>query len=299
MKKLLFVLCSAALLTSCLKDKNYDNGVTGHQVAPQKIVELIKPNSSATSITIALDFQNLDTILTILPIRISSSEPAPNDITLTLDTSVTTPFVNNPANAASHFKLISGSIVSPLTLTIPKGSFESAPIQIKVNSISFDPSSKYAIGFKIKTISDPSYQINANYSTYYVILGAKNKFDGVYQLTGYHNRPTLTDPYDEEVHMITTGPNSVTMWWPALGNYAHPIHGGVTYYGNFTTNFIFDPATNVMVDWDQVPYGNSVTHQVYAGSYYDPATKKIYANIGYNANPLRLFFDVLTYTGPR
>jgi Domain of unknown function (DUF1735) len=303
MKKLLFILCAGVLLTSCLKDKDYENQLIGHQVGDQKLIELVKPNSTNSITRLALDFKDELLTVNILPARISSGVGAEGDISVVLDTTVTTKYIaDNIATDPSlkHFKTITGSIVTPLTLTIPSGSQASQTIQIRVNSISFDPSSSYVLGFKIQSVSNGSYLVNANYKTHYIILSAKNKYDGVYQLVGYHNRPTLDAPYDEEVHMITSGANSVTMYWPSLGNYAHPLNGGVTYYGNFTQNYIFDPATNVMTAWDLQPYPFTLTSaQVYPGSYYDPATKIIYANTGYNANAARRFFDVLTFKGAR
>ena len=102
--------------------------------------------------------------------------------------------------------------------------------------------------------------------------------------------------------MQTSGPNSVTMYWPAAGAFAHPILGGQSYYGSFGANFYFNLATDALTAWDWYPYPTTlpVAMGPATDSRYDPVTKIIYAQFYYNNNPTqRGFNDTLTYLGPR
>ena len=85
----------------------------------------------------------------------------------------------------------------------------------------------------------------------------------------------------------------------------HPIGtaDGISWYGASITPVIkFDPATNLVVDVYNIGSSTPITMFTGAGSRvgkYDPQTKKIIVDWNYNDNPLRAFFDDLTYIGPR
>ena len=314
MKRILFVLCSAMVFTSCLKDKNYDNRVSGHRIDDQKLVELVAPNSTVNLTAIALDFQNVETIVTILPVRISSTVPAPTDITITLDTTVTSSYLaTHPA--LTHFKASLGSIVSPLTLTIPKGATESQPIQIKVNTSNFNPSNTYVIGFRIASISgDPSYVVNANYNTHYVTLSAKNAYDGIYSvISGNVQRytgpgaPTVGDalngpigPANPDIILSTVGANTVTMPYSAALNGSwtwSPPNQFVAGIDGFTMTV--DPATNLVTNASST----NATLINWPGKVnrYDPATRTFYVAFRWTstAPAYREYEAVIRYKGPR
>jgi hypothetical protein len=175
------------------------------------------------------------------------------------------------------------------------------PVQIKIKPVDV-ATGENAIGLVISQ-ADGS-EVSKIADTLIVALSVKNKYDGVYNLRGFHNRtsPDYSAPYDEEVELITSGSNSVYMYWEPAGGPAHPIAGGTGAYSSFTTNFIFDPNTNKLVGWDLSPYPTTVDCAVgpATDSRYDPVTKKIYAQIYYNNNPSqRGFTDTLTYLRPR
>jgi hypothetical protein len=312
MKKIFLILSSAVFLTSCLKDKDYDAGTIGHQVGEQKIIELARPNSTASVTSLALDFVNRDTILSIVPARISSGTGAESDISITVDTSITSAYVAaNPG--ILHFKAIPGaSVVSSMTLTIPKGSLSSQSLQIKVNPGMFDPSSNYVIGFKITSTNNANYLINANYHTMYVILGAKNQYDGVYdcEFSNYHpsGNPGYTGT-TTEVHMITTAADKVKIFWPLADEYACPIvfGGALNYFGSQEPEYTINSATNVVTV--QNAFAGAVTFYTMNPTFnsrYEPATKTIFARFGYGyvagnfaLGASREWTQKLTYTGPR
>jgi hypothetical protein len=192
-----------------------------------------------------------------------------------------------------------GGVGGTYNISLEAGEFGK---QIKItipDATLLDPSVTYGIGFTIAS-SDVN-GIVATDRTLILEIGAKNIYDGRYELKGFHNRPTLTDPYDEEVHLITTGANSVKMYWPALGQDAHPIHGGVTYYSNFTTEFFFNAATNALINVENTynPPATPFTIGPATTSRYDVATRTIFAQYYYNNNLERMFTDTLIYIGSR
>lgn len=314
MKKLSSLLLAGSFLlflSSCLKDKEADNGRIGYQVDAQKIVELARPNSASTTTALALDFIPRDTTFAVLPVRISSSQPAPQDITVTLDTTVTSSYVASHPGI-THFKFSGGSIASGLTVTIPKGSLESEPIMLKVKPSLFDPSAQYVIGFRIASVSDPAYAINANLGTHYILLGAKNFFDGHYSLafTNYH--PSSNPGYTgatTEVDLITTGATTCKIFWDLAGTFANPsiLGGGFSYFGSQEPAYTIDPATNVVTVQNAFPgaatfYTMNPTHN----SRYDPAARTINCRWGYGyvggnfaLGSSREWTQFFTYLGPR
>ena len=231
MKKIFNLLLITSLMigfTSCLKDEQFDNHIIGHQVDDQKIIELARANNASTSRTISFDYVDRDTIVALVPVRIASGVPAPHDITVTLDTAISatlisgTELVRLPLSYYTH--------ETPLSVVIPKGQTE-AWVKIKINPIRFNASNTYAIGFKITSVSDPSYKISQNYSTYLVRMGAKNKYDGVYSLRvrmDAPDRPTVLTgtawDWGGNVHLVTVGASTVDLYddW-GFGDYIQPI----------------------------------------------------------------------------
>jgi hypothetical protein len=142
-----------------------------------------------------------------------------------------------------------------------------------------------------------------------MIISVKNKYDGVYHLKGFYTRtdnPPYNGPYETDVEMVTTGPNSVAMYWPDFGDYYQPFsnNGTLTAFSNVAPEAFFN--TN-----DQVTSINNITGDpvngpfmtVYPGAnsrYVNGTTPVIYLKYYYNTNPAnRIFADTLIYTGPR
>ncbi|MBK6937746.1 MAG: DUF1735 domain-containing protein [Chitinophagaceae bacterium] len=306
LSSLIFAAASMFVLTGCLKDKGFDNNEYGINDPDTQPPGVGFPLAAKAKNTYGLDVSaSSQAVNGLVYVNLESGTPAPSDIVITLELDSNMVKSYNTANGTSikimNYSLFTmpGLAGSPArtTVTIPAGG-RNVEIPINVPStLSFDPNSTYGVGVKIVSVTG-NYTIASNMKNLLIEFSIKNKYDGKYNLVGYHNRVPYDAPYDEIVHMITSGPSSVTMYWPAAATYAHPILGGASYYGSFTTNLIFNPSTNVLIDWNQYPYAFTVTNQVYSGSY-DPVNKIIYAEIGYNGNVLRKFFDTMTYLGPR
>lgn len=308
MKKILtsslFMVALVVSMTGCLKDKGFDNNQYGINDPDTQPPGVGFPLAANKKNGYGLDVSGSNQVVSgLVYVNLESGTPASSDITITLtDKSAAMVAAYNTANSTS-IQVMPAALynVPSLTLTIPAGQ-RNVEIPINIPStLTLDPNKSYGVGFEITGVSN-NLKIASNLKSLFIEFSIKNKYDGRYRLRGFHNRPGLDAPYNEIVNMITTGPNSVNMFWPALGALAHPLNGGVTYYGSFTTNFFFNLTTNALISWDLSPYPTTVTPSVgpATDSRYDPATKIIYANFYYNGNPgARQFKDTLTYLGPR
>jgi hypothetical protein len=306
LKTLAFVALSSLVVTSCLKDEAYENGEMGNRVDNnKKIIEIAGPTTGFVNID--LIGSNNDTTVNLVVVRLASAEPAQNDIQVTLVLSPTLVADYNADNGTSYVVPSAGLYTIPsLTVTIPRGSREGyVRLTTKPNNLI---GTEYALGFRLAGVSDPSVLLSGNYNQQVVSLTIRNKYDGRYQLTGYHNRPTLDFPYNEEVHMVTTGANSTIFFWPRADAFGHPIGtgpGAVSWYGPaIQPVVVFDPSTEAVSSvFNNPPNTTPITR--YDGatgsnvSRYNPATRRIIVHWNYNNNPARAFFDTLTYIGPR
>ena len=187
-KYILPVLMLGAL-SSCLKDKNCDDHVTGHNVNDViKVSELGVACSPEHNRTIGVDFVDVDTSTIFLTVRLASAEPATEDIIVTIDTTGSQAMIDayNDENDA-EIELLTPDLFTfkgtGLKVTIPKGQNE-GHVSINFNPTDFDPSYTYALGFKIKSVDKSGYAISQNFGKYLTLIGAKNDYDGFYEITG-------------------------------------------------------------------------------------------------------------------
>jgi Domain of unknown function (DUF1735) len=200
------------------------------------------------------------------------------------------------------------------SVTFGPGDFARA-IKIKFDPATLDLTQRYAMAFKI---SDPGgLAISGTKSTALVEIAVKNKYDGMYELTGTMvdlSNATLTGYFPQEVAFVTTGSSSVVMIPTELGIPGHLIlsGGALSYYGSYGPTFNFDPATDkvatVTNSYGQ-PAGNTRSAELDPSglNQWDPATKEL--NVKYfmkqpsviAAPPhIRVTFDEnFKYLGPR
>lgn len=305
----------AGSMSSCLKDKSYNNGTTGLDVIEgQRLVQLGGAYQAAKSSSVALDFVDQPVTPTFAIARLLTGDVAMEDIVITLDTAGLSSGPNSilPAGVVklpNAFYTIPGG----LTITIPKGSKDGV-LKINTNAIQFDPSTTYGLGFKISSVTPSTYAAAANFSTFYTTIGAKNQYDGVYTLewTNYHpsSNPGYTGS-STTVHMVTTGGNKVKIFWPLLPGFACPsiLGGGLSYFGAQEPEYTISAGTNVVTV--QNSFSTATTFYSMApgfNSRYEPATKEIYAKWGYSSGGTYPPFDPanarewtqkFTYVGPR
>ncbi|WEK35809.1 MAG: DUF1735 domain-containing protein [Candidatus Pseudobacter hemicellulosilyticus] len=294
--------------TGCLKDELQDDNLTVPEMGGSpSLIEIPGPVRATTSYNtayvISLPASEEDTTFSVVFVRLAADQPAPEDIVVELELA--------PELLSAYNDSMDTELEQPdasmftfskpdLKLTIPKGKREGSLEMTMIPDIF--AVGQWGFGFRIKSVSNAKYGISGNLKNAVVTVGVRNMYDGAYDLSGFHNRPTLNDPYhNERVYMETTGPNSVKMYWVAASVDAHPIHGATTYYGNLTTEFTFDPDTYklIKVDNPYTPGSPPFTIGPALDSRYDPDTKTIYAQYYYNGNLERMFTDTIVYVGAR
>lgn len=318
MRKVFFLAITilTVCVSSCLKDKNIDDQVYGIDgIEGTQLVEI----SETPQKTVVLDYMDKDTSFALFTVHLNSATPATEDITVTVIPNVILISDYNTQNGTA-LEVAPTSIytLDNLTVTIPKGSREG------VLTISTNPADlslgEYALGFTISAVSSAKYVVSSNYKDVLVTFSIKNKYDGVYKLkiktTGwaaYGISDGVTGTYPEETELMTVDASSVSSFSTFRGDgLLTAFSGGVgtlgppTGFGATTPLFIFDNATNKLIDVQNTTppdtRGRTLSlNPTVTDSRYDPDTKTIYAafimmQIG---RPHQLFYDTLTYVRAR
>jgi len=315
MKKIsiLALIALVILQTSCLKDKGFENqeyGINFPGSVSGNGVGFNLEGGSSNFKTAGINAQN------------TPQQVDPSVMTLALYTSTTVATEDVHVHVASDPTLISdyntanGTQIVPLdpsvfsvqTLdpVIPVGS-QNTSLNVTVNSTaSLDPTVVYGVAFRINSV-DGNYTIAENMKTIIVQILIKNRFDGVYQVTGTALRVvggsidaalsgTIT-PY--EVNYSTSGANSVQHegsfhWanWTSAGGSSLP--------GGYEPNIEFDPTSLNVVAVSSLNGAVSGQTGTSYNQHYDPITKKMYYEFTWGAGPTaRLMTIEATYLRPR
>lgn len=218
MKRLIKLIYLLALLlslgmVSCLKDEEFDDGwiQSVRNSSQPKMVEVALSTSSANQfLVLSFNNSNVDTIVNLIPVNLSTAGPATEDIqvTLTQKNSLVTDY--NAANG-TDYKVPTASMFSVVNtggvVTIPKGS-NTAYLQVKLKPSAFLGDS-WALGYEISAVDKAGYTISGNLKSGIVAIGVKNQYEGNYYATGYFQHPTVPRDIDHEDYLSTAGPNSV------------------------------------------------------------------------------------------
>lgn len=220
MKKLLNISLFLSLvlgLTSCLKDKN----IIGPDApgAIRNIVEFKNPAVPSSSTSDVMPFYVLSydiqpSVDMNITVSYSGADPAPNDITVKValdDDAIET------ANDEQDMNMIplptSMYSIPSLNVTIPKGQ-RTGTIKVTLKTDQFDLTKAYALGFKITGVDGTSAPVSGNFGTIVVSVGAKNEFDGRYDVTGscVDANGLYKGFYPTSVDLISAGANSVVYY---------------------------------------------------------------------------------------
>ncbi|TXE12424.1 DUF1735 domain-containing protein [Algoriphagus aquimarinus] len=138
--------------------------------------------------------------------------------------------------------------IDAMEVTIPSGQRQ-VEKTIKLFTNNFDFSKNYAIPL---TITESSFGvISGNFETAIYAVGAKNKYDGVYQVTGEFSdltRPEFSGLYPYNVELRTITATTVGRWDSEfLGGYGYVFNtgGGLSYFGSYAAVFKLDDSNNV------------------------------------------------------
>lgn len=261
MKKYSILLAGslALLLSSCLKDKNVDDGIYGMEGADKaKLAELASDDASHLK-SFAFDFKDEVLDVKIVEVRLTSRDLPTQPVTVTLSMTNGPTLISdwNADNGTSYSLMPANlyTITGGLDVTIPAGE-RVGYLTIKTNPINYNPSVTYALGFEIASISDASYKKSGNFGTMIVTFGAKNSYDGLYEITG-----TLTDAnglyvgdygdpaYPRQYELITTGAQTAIVY-DRSWDYPYYIVINATTGGAATTNIrprlTFEPGSGVI-----------------------------------------------------
>lgn len=303
----LFLTLAASLLmttTGCLKDKGFEDQEYGIQIVESRGVAFIQAGKSPVIVGITGQAAPLTVPGPFITIE--------GDGAATSDVKVDIQFNDNVVTDQGLTPLPAGTYsVNTMSPVIESGTRNTQELEITVtNTDQLDPNISYGIGFTITSV-DQGYNIAANMQNVVIGFTIKNKYDGVYRLQGYHNRAPYTFPYDTEIHLVTNGPNEVYFYWPEVNSQGHPIGvgpGSMSWYGpDVSPVIVFNTTTDLVTDVYNAATAVPITMFTGAGAGVSrfeqdlttPTNTKMYVYWNYSNNPLRAFFDTLTYIGPR
>lgn len=257
---LALLLVVSFCMSSCLKDKDYDNGliqsIHDNGKTNQNLIELqLTAKSSTNFLFTAFDAIDHDTTINLIPVALASKQPASEDIHVTLVPKAELVDDYNNANNTGYvvpsttmYTVVNANNI----VTIPKGS-RIGYLQVKLRTSDF-LGQEWAFGYTIGSVDKQGYVISGNLNTGIMAFGIKNKYDGHYLMTGTMVDSAnlgLTGQFPIEVNLETVGGNSVVLnpvQGPFAGGYLYPIlsGGAPSAYGSFTPVFVFDATDNVI-----------------------------------------------------
>lgn len=322
MKKLQFLSFAAVILlaTSCLKDSveqpnnsqgGNDNEVKGVYFSKGKgpYVPGVKAAVELSSLPQPLQFT--------VGLAASALQSTSVDFTMALNSEAANKLRDTLIGQGfdpATVEVLDPSLISfPTSGTVDAGKWVDS-IDIALNTSTLNAENVYVFAISLTGANNGFQVATGGLGTICYQLTVKNRMDGRYSIKGYHNRApynflyeeSTTDPSELVFDMITTGPNSVVYYWIAGGDFGHCIGLGtsLSWYGDFAPELTFN------VDNDLVSVANFVAATppmaVFVNAAYntfpsrfDPSDHTIYACFNYNNNPLRGFFDTLTYISPR
>lgn len=325
---LLLSSLAVIILSSCLKDKSYDESRIQSVASGNGTAKVIEIGVTATDTTnfllLGIDASNNDTAVNLIPVNLASSEPAQEDINVTLTKNDALVSAYNAANGSGYTVpapslytiLNSGSVV-----TIPKGSYTGyLKIKFKPNSYI---GSDYALGFSIASVDKQGYTISSNFKSGVVAIAIKNKYDGQYSMViktsgwgAYGIADGIAGTWASNIGLATAGASSVSIEDYLRGDNLQPAFsagatsttlGAATAFGATTPLITFDPATDKITSIvNTTPDdGRGRTLRLNTAAtgtnFYNPATKTIKASyyMTQNGRPDQLIEITWTYVKPR
>ncbi|MCU0462751.1 MAG: hypothetical protein MUF36_12200 [Bacteroidales bacterium] len=184
------------------------------------------------------------------------------------------------------------------------------------NILNFDFGKKYALAFKVETITGEGVLSEAASETLVINIMAANKIDGKYEVTGtfvdYVGGPTWLGIYPKDIQLITLGLNNAAKYDPFYGtyNYIFDAAGGASGFGGWTVCFTVDDNNNITVyNSTNDPLPRQRTAVLYTGdgaasNKFNPTTHSFdvsYQMSQLTASPVlrNLIIEHYEYKGPR
>lgn len=294
------LLILASLFTGCKRDMVFGDIEVNTE---RQIVEFSDPHGFKS---IAMDFTTDFIDLDITDIRYMIRSHVESNATARIILNPGIVYDYNDANG-TNFNVVPATLFglenTEFALT-PSERSKTVRIRLRPSDVA---NGQNAIGLSIAEVEGG--EVSRIAGNLVVSIAVKNKYDGRYYLKGHFTRtdvPAYNGPFETEVEMITTGPNSVAMYWPDGGDYYQPFsnNGSLTAFTNVAPEVFFNGA-------DEVESLNNITGDPATGPFMtpfpgadsrfedgDPAV--IYLKYYYGVTPTnRVFADTLTFIGPR
>ena len=278
------------MFTSCLKDKGFEDGTYGINDPDTQPPGVGFPLSAKANF---LNTYGLNVAATaqavngIVYVKLLTGNAAATDVHVTLAVNDVLRTSYNAANNPDIDLLPANLYTMPLTITIPAGQVNAEiPITIS-NTTGLDPNKTYGIGITITAV-DGGYTIAENLKNLLVQFTIKNQYHGVYDATGYVYHPAVPRAFTEEKDVLTSGANSVDIFWGDLGT------------SGYVMRVTVDPVTNNLTivaapgaaggAYTQFNSGLPATSPGYSPAWagsglcnntYSPALKTFYVRVGY------------------
>ncbi len=299
---LLFLFIGSGLiLASCKKDYVYGD------IEPNTERMIVEFKDAATAKNVSMDFSSAVINLSVADIRFMARSYVQGNAVVKISADPDYVEQYNTDNGTAYDPL------PPAYYALDGNEFTLTPSEKqKTVSIKLRPSDiadgNYALALSIAQAAGAEVSPVAN--KILIVVAVKNKYDGIYHLKGFFTRtdnPAYNRSFETEVEMITTGANSVAMYWPDAGDYAQPFsnNGSLTAFSNVAPEVYFNTADQVasMVNiYGDPTTGPFMTPYPATNSRFDGsgAVPRIFLKYYYNADPNnRIFADTLTYIGAR
>jgi hypothetical protein len=313
------ILLLAALAVSCIPEQQ-SMGDAG-----QTLVKL----SPATYSMLAVDAKTTAQTGILFEVRrdVPSQSALAQTTTavLSYDTDGSILAAYNTAHKTTYIPLpTSLATVSPaltagkVTMVFGPGEFAKSVSLNIPNSASFDFSKNYALAFKLTEVSGLGTVSESVETTVVAEVLAKNKWDGVYTVTGtfvdYNydaGGVTYAGIYPKTLQLQTSGAVTVRRYDADYGTYNYIFDsGGASGFGNWTPAFTFDANNNVIDCYNTTtdPAPRSRTAVLYKGpgsiNKYDPVTKTLDVTFQMvqqtvDPKPRSLITEHYVFKGPR
>lgn len=203
-----------------------------------------------------------------------------------------------------------------LEVTIPKGTYGEKQLKITITKAALSLTQTYALGFTIQSVSEGVISTIAK--DFLFVVGVKNKYDGVYAVTGTFldvTNANFVGTYPLEWELVTNGPSQNVVYdnvqlgipghvFSSVGDPSTPN----TYYGNFGLIINFDASDNVssVTNYYGQPSSNGRSANLDPSGInkYDAATKTIRIKYWMDqpavVTPHRTYFnETWRFIGPR
>jgi Domain of unknown function (DUF1735) len=280
----------AVVMTSCLKDKGFDNGLYGINDPDTQPPGVGFPlsskanNKNTGAVNVSTTIQAINGIVYV---SLLTGAPAASDVHVTIAVNDALRVAYNAANNPDLEVLTAAQFSLATTVTIPAGA-RNAEIPLNItNSSLLDPNKAYGLGITITGV-DGGYTIANNLKNLLVEITVKNQYHGTYHSIGYFYHPASPRAMDMLKDATTSGASSVDIDLGDLGSQGYRYRATVD---PITNNLTLTPAPGAAgAPYTQMNAGLPTTAPGYTAAWagsalcnntYNPANRTFYVRIGY------------------